>query len=191
MGFLLALAIAGIENEGLIPIFMRDPASISQIHPLAGFSSNLGALLWTACAATCLFSHMVLRDSLNKGEIARFLLCSGLLTTMLLLDDFFLLHDFIYPQYLGINEKAVLLGYGGILLVWLLAFRRIILRTDYWLLLISLGFFTLSIGVDGLQSLIDALIGDLRILLEDGFKLFGIVGWLGYFMKCSLIAIRQ
>ena len=92
---------------------------------------------------------------------------------------------------LGINEKAVLLGYGGIALAWLLTFRRIILKTDYWLLLISLGFFALSVGIDGLQSLIDTLIGDLRILLEDGFKLLGIVSWLGYFIKCSLIAIRQ
>lgn len=121
--------------------------------------------------------------------MAQFLLYSGSLTTLLTLDDFFLLHDNLMPEYLGISGKLLGVGYGCLILLGTLRHHKSIRNTDYIVLLSALGFFGLSILVDSLQYLVEGVIGSWRVLLEDGFKLLGIAGWLGYYCRCGLTAI--
>jgi hypothetical protein len=52
-----------------------------------------------------------------------FLFWSGLITSMLLLDDFFLVHDALIPRYLGLSEKLIFLSYGMVTAWYLLRFR--------------------------------------------------------------------
>jgi hypothetical protein len=52
------------------------------------------------------------------------------------------------------------------------------------MLVLAVCFFASSIGVDVLQHHLEPYLGEWRILLEDGFKLFGIVSWCGYFSTC-------
>lgn len=187
--FLCAVVVASRQTGLDMAMLMRDPAAIAHLNPFTGVASNLGALLWSAAATICLFSWAVLRHRAGQAEFSRFILCSGLVTTLLMLDDFFLLHEHMFPRYLGVNEKLVYLGYMGVVLAWLVVFRKQILKTDYLLLLLALGLFALSVFVDAIQYRLEPLIGNWRMLLEDGGKFLGIVGWLGYFFRCCRVAI--
>ncbi|MCP3952590.1 MAG: hypothetical protein GY697_10305, partial [Desulfobacterales bacterium] len=142
-------------------------------------------------ATICLYSWSILRYSPGAKENAAFLLYSGLVTTILLLDDFFLLHEELFPLYLGMSEKIFYVGYAGLILYGMVKFKRCTLKTEYVLLLIALLFFGLSVVTDSFQHHLEVFAGDWRILFEDGFKLLGIVSWLGYFFRFSSLAIRE
>ena len=189
--FLFAVVVASSQMGVSLAMFTRDPATVAQIHPFVGVVSNFGVMLWTASATICLYNWTIFRHSLNEKRFATFLLCSGLLTLLLLFDDFFLLHEIIYPHYFGVSEKIVFLGYGGLMIFWMVTFKKCILKTEYLILLIALGFFGLSLFIDVFQHRIQSIIGNSRILFEDGFKLLGIVGWFGYFLRCCLLQLEN
>jgi len=113
------------------------------------------------------------------------------MTILLLLDDLFLFHDDLIIRYFGVPEKITFIGYGGLLLCGLMLFKECILKTEYLILLIALGFFGLSLVVDVVQYIIEPFIGQWRILFEDGFKLLGIVGWFGYFSRYCFVEISK
>lgn len=188
--FLFAVVVASSQMGISIALFTRDPTTVAHIHPLTGVASSLGIMLWTATATICLFNWAILRHSPSEMRFSTFLLCSGLMTTLLAFDDLFLFHEMIFPFYLGVPEKILLLGYAGLILFGIMKFKECILKTEYIILLIALGFFGLSLFVDMFQNHIESFIGDWRILFEDGFKLLGIVGWFGYYLRCCFIATR-
>ena len=79
--------------------FTRDPAAVAKYHPAIGIVSNIGILYWCATASICFFCFAVLRNLEKQREFQRFILSSGLITSLLLVDDFFLLHE----NYLQLN----------------------------------------------------------------------------------------
>jgi hypothetical protein len=151
----------------------RDMASIANVHPLIGVVSNVGILLWCAAAVICLFSFSLLRQRGFHAE-ARFLLWAGLMTSVLLVDDLFMIHEYIAPVHFHVNEKLVLASYACATGAYLLVHRRLILAGNYQLLAAAMLLFTASMAVD---------IADGRgwwRLAEDGCKILGIASWLGY-----------
>ena len=81
----------------------------------------------------------------------------GLISLVLLLDDFFMFDEYIYPIYLGINEKAVLIVYGMLILFYLVNFRKIIRNTEFLFILLAVLFFALSVVVDLLPESLSSL----------------------------------
>lgn len=81
---------------GLVKVFYKInicamtqyPTAIAGIHPLSGFISRLGVLLWCAAASICFFAAWTLRNS-KQGDTFRFLLFFALLTAYLMFDDLF------------------------------------------------------------------------------------------------------
>ena len=142
-GILFLVAIAA--RYGHIPVsnLTRDMAAIANVHPLTGVVSNVGILLWCATAAICLFSSSLLRQQGARPE-AGFLLWAGLVTTGLLVDDFFMFHEYLAPVHFHLNEKVVLASYGCVTAVYLLRHRRLILGASYWLLAAALVLFAVS-----------------------------------------------
>ncbi|MDO6617976.1 MULTISPECIES: hypothetical protein [unclassified Shewanella] len=191
LALLLFVILASTTMDLPFGIFTRDLAATAEVNPLTGVTSNVGALLWAAAATICFLTWEVFRHQPKEKWFAVFMLCSGLLTTLLLCDDFFMLHDYIFPRYLAIKEKFFLLAYFSLMFCWMVVFRKCILKTQYLILLLAFVFFALSVLVDQFQTPIEAFIGDSRILFEDGFKLIGIVSWLGYFFKCCLLKINE
>jgi len=171
--------------------FMRDPADLMGANPFTGFVSNLGVLFWCAAAAVCLFSWPVLRNRFSTAPLAAFVLYAGLLTTVLLLDDLFQLHEAVLPHYFHVPEVVTYACYAVASVAMLVTFRDRILKTDYLVLLMSLVFLGLSMLSDAFQPRMEQLLGEWRILSEDGFKFFGIVGWFGYFSRSCFIAIKD
>lgn len=191
--FLIVLAVASAKFNIPVAIFTRDPAATAKIHPLSGVASHLGVLLLIASGSICLFSRAILHSSGGRGlnKFSLLLLCAGLMSIVLALDDLFMLHEAIFPDYFGISERLILLIYGLLLISGIVIFRKIILQTEYPTLLVAFGCFGLSFIVDGFQESIEVVLGQWRILWEDGFKLLGFVGWFGYLLKASFRAVTQ
>lgn len=176
-----------------IKSFMNDPSAIARINPFLGAVSNIGILFWCAAASICFFSFVLLRNSSIRNSLQNFLFASGFITTILLLDDLFLFHEenwnsreTLFPNMYFLSEKVIYISYLLIILFYLVKFRRIILKTDFVLLLLAFLFFGISMSIDFFDiSLLNYAI------VEDGCKLFGIVSWFGYFSVLCFKEIKQ
>ncbi len=175
---LLLIVVAFVSARlGVSPgYFTRDPSALTGANPFWGAVSNVGILLWCACATLCFYVSWLARRSGATGEWTSFFLSAGILTTILLLDDLFLLHEVVFPGWLGIRERYVILTYGLAATYGVVRYRHIILATNYWILALAAGFFAVSLSVDYLTGHGEA---DL-FLFEDGLKLLGIATWGAY-----------
>lgn len=168
-----------------IPDMTRDVAVIAGIHPLSGILSNLGILLWCAAASVCLFSAMTLRNAESK-EIFWFLLSSALLSMYLLFDDFFMFHEALASQYLGLDEEVVFAVLGVAVSIYLIAFGRVILRTNYVIFLLALGLLASSVVMDTILARWMLRLGKNWVFFfEDGAKWLGIACWCSYYVHTS------
>ena len=185
--FALLLFVALIGEYFHIPVskFTRDPTHILNGHPFTGAISNIGILFWCATAAICFFSALIHWKN-TKPLNSKFLLFSGLITLFLLLDDLFMFHEIIFPKYLHIPEFAVYSGYLALISIYLLKFKENILKTEYTLLYMALAFFALSMISD-----VFLLQEDMVYLVEDGFKLFGIVTWFLFFIRTCFMQTQK
>ena len=109
---------------------------------------------------------------------------------MLMLDDLFLLHERVFPQYLHLRQRYTYVLYFVIISAYLIGFRKVVLKNEWALLLLALSFFGLSVFVDVAARHIAESVPFYH-LFEEGFKLFGIVSWLGYFGRFSLQTIAD
>lgn len=190
--YLLTLSVLYIvvtihqETKTDIFILTQGPAALMGAPFYAGLLFNVGVLFWSFSAAICFFCSVVLRKDINNRELPPFMLFSGIITSVFMLDDIFLFHETFYPVYLNVPENAVYAAYGIMLLLYLIRFRTTIMNTDFLLLFFALGFLGLSIvfakWLVGLQG------G--QYLLKDGAKLFGIVSWFAYFTRIGLMRVK-
>jgi hypothetical protein len=187
IALILFLVAASIYDQLNIGIFTRDPATLTASNPFLGVLSSIGILFWAATAAICFFGFAMLRSAAGERSTPRFLLDAGLITTLLLLDDQFLLHEYVFPLYLHFGEKIALLGYFVIVAAFLWRYRQQILSTDYLLLALAFGLFGFSVLADNLFSAVDDNCG---YLLEDGPKLFGIIVWFTYWSSVCAQLLR-
>ena len=194
-GVLLLAIVALMRVVYQIPIifFTRDISVIGKMHPLAGSVSSLGAFVWGASASTCLFTVFVFR-SLGFRYGYAFLLCSGLLSLYLMLDDFFVIHEVLAPHYLGVQQMVFVGVLVLIVIVYLVVFGRLILATNFAMLMVALSFFAISVAIDQspLVGILKSNIGDWEDFFEDGSKLLGILCWYCYFIDTSrLLLLNQ
>jgi hypothetical protein len=205
--FMLAVAALASLHDGIsVGVLLSDPASTLGTHPLLGVQSNLGVLVWCAAAAICLFSSAILRFTRTDKEVRSFLLWAGVITSVLLLDDFFLFHDDLALRYLPFDGDAnyvdefIIASYGLALALYLVRFRERILGSEYLLLLIlAFLFLGLSAILDFFTApVIDSFVHRFfyeewdrswTLFFEDGFKFLGIVSWGGYWVRTCLCAI--
>lgn len=160
----------------------RDVATVAVALRYAGFLSQMGLFIWFAAATLCLFSAMVLLKHPDHRELKRYFLVSGLLTLLLAFDDAFLLHEWTQRD-LRLPEELVFGCYAGLLILYLLRYRALILQTDYVLMALALFFFAASVLLDIWHPRIPYF-----VLYEDGAKLAGQVSWLAYFARLGTCA---
>jgi hypothetical protein len=148
---------------------LRDPAQVMDAPMYTGALSNLGLILWSSTATLCTFFAFVHR------ELRSFWSYAAGLTLALLLDDWLMLHEIVLPDVFGLPDIIVYAAYALAMLFYLGRFHRCLLLGDWPLLLIALGWFAVSIGLDQLDGVVAI---PAQYLWEDGAKLFGIVTWL-------------
>jgi hypothetical protein len=172
---ILTLTIVHGQNSGLsLGELTKDINATMGTSPFLGFLSQLGIFIWAATASICLLTATFL--SPKRGGY-RFLLCSGLLSLWLGFDDVFMLHEMVFPRA-GINEQVILATYIGLVSGLFLAYKRLVVQTDYLLLGITALCFGASLGIDYFD-----FTSDVMIFLEDSFKFAGTMFWLGYYLS--------
>jgi ABC-type cobalamin transport system permease subunit len=187
--FVLLNSISRSSNDITLSYFTRDTTAVGGVPFYAGLVSQIGGLLWSAALAVCLFVFAILKNRPQATPSSRrFLLHAALLTGVLMVDDFFLFHEDIGPDYLNIGEKAIVLAYLLFTVVFLLVNRREILASEFLLLGLALAIFGTSIFLDAAN--LDAyeeygvfFSEQFQIFLEDGLKFTGVATWLAYFVR--------
>ena len=183
-----------------IPIgyLTRDPADIirhSQISSFPFFEegivnlpfylgglSYLGILFWCATMAICFFSYVIFRKTGKRTPDPLFFLLAGLITSLLLIDDLFRLHEIVFPVYLHLHEYTLYVSYAALIAFLLIRYRSTILSTDYVLLMFALGCLGFSLISDMLTDMFFRSVSG-ATLVEDGAKFVGIVSWFLYFAR--------
>lgn len=160
----------------------RDVLAMVRLPVYFGLISNIGMILWSFSASICFFSFYFFKN--KAADTASFFFIGGILTLFVLFDDFFLFHEEVFPNLLGIGEIYFFVAYAAISLFFLGYNFSTIITTNYLYLLLAYFFLSGSIFFD--------LIGEftrIRIpephLFEDGFKFLGIVTWLIYFFNTA------
>ncbi|MDD5130153.1 MAG: hypothetical protein PHS66_03760 [Candidatus Omnitrophica bacterium] len=176
----LFLQILCLRTDLSLDMFTSDIFAIANLPSYMGVFSNIGVLIWCSTAAVCFFSSVVLRE-INK-EFSRFFLFAGFINLTLLLDDFFLFHDSLYSKVLHIPEIITYVVYAAFVVICIIKFKRILLKTEFITLLFALGFFAISVAVDIIAVHFD-FYG--VIFFEDLSKLLGIISWCFYFMQTA------
>ncbi len=168
----------GIDTE----LVLRDLLQTCRYPIGVGMISNIGILLWAAAAAVSLFS--CLSGITTQKDWQRFLLVGGIFSTLLCLDDFFLLHD-----QRQIFQDILYTSYIIIIINILVRFRQLITHSH------SLSFIGASIML-GL-SLITDIFQDFfpfdyttAQIIEEGFKFVGIWCWLYFWIKTAIKAVN-
>jgi len=182
IGILVIVVLICLRWAIPVDVFMADPYDLLQGVPWVGLVSNLGVFVWVSALSICFFCATQLGAHENTKRQARLLWCIGIITTLVMLDDFFTLHELFYPGFLHLNEYVVTAFYAISLAGCLYIYRDLILRSEYLPLVLSFVFFALSV-------ILDILSKNRHIpwyqLYEDGFKFLGIVSWLGYWAHLS------
>jgi hypothetical protein len=157
----------GIENEIELDHFTQDPAAIMDTPFYLGFFSYIGILFWCGAAMICFFAHQLLpRSQENKRSIS-FLLYSGLISTLLMFDDLFLLHELVLPEYFYLPKNIVYLIYVNLIVFYLVLFRAELMETEFIVLVIA----SVLIGSSQFVDLLPMPIPE-DSFLEDAVKLF-------------------
>ncbi|MEX1081600.1 MAG: hypothetical protein WD382_01080 [Halofilum sp. (in: g-proteobacteria)] len=180
---LLITGTVGLTTSVSPYTLISDPASITDSPFYVGAVTNIGVLMWWSTATVCLFAYTMAARLYPGRTEHRFLLWIGLLTAVLALDDMFLLHENVAPIHFGIQETTVYATYAAIAAFLFLRFRRSILASDYYLLLIAAFFFVCSQLIDVARGWGMGFYG--VGFIEEACKLLGIAGWLGYFAYLS------
>lgn len=166
--------------------FTRDPNQIVNIPFYIGAISNLGIIFWSATVALCIFSVCAIKRYAPNSAFRGFMLHSSIISTVLLLDDLYMWHEQMFPDYLKIPEIFIYLFYVIYFLYILVRFRNVILQSNYLVLFAALFFMGTSVGMDimvDIRLFATSLAAFYRheTLFEDFFKSLGILTWLVYF----------
>lgn len=189
LAILAAASLISIYMHVPVGDFTRDPSSIVELHSYEGIVSNLGALVWCAGTTLCLFCAVLLLSRDRSSPLGAFLLLAGATTGLLMVDDFFLLHEKL--DALSLSEHLVALVYGGLVLIMFWRYRVQLAQGNMVIFLSALCLLAASAGVDLIEHPLEQWIGQWRVLFEDGFKFLGLVGWFGYFAQLCFVAIQQ
>lgn len=155
-------------------------------HNYFGLFSNIGTFIWCGTGFILLFSGLVLFRMFGFVKETAFLVFAGLLTGVLAVDDFFMIHEWLQTYAFDGSEKILFSFYAIITLFYLFAFRRLIAALDLYVLGISLLLFAVSV-------MIDLAVPDeksaTRIVIEDGPKFVAITAWATFQIRASWIML--
>jgi hypothetical protein len=180
---------------------VADPAEVGNLAPYTGLVSIIGVLLWCGAVSICFFSAYLLRISKKTNpKWQLFFLASAYIMLWLLIDDIFQLHENFSTLLFGAEanivqtnrplqhllETILFVIYGSLFTLYIFYFRKLIYQTDLLGLILALLFFAISIVID---ILFEGMKGD--FILEEGFKLLGIISLLTYYIRACYQTIKQ
>ena len=162
---------------------LRDPAQQTGQSSFLGFLSNIGVWLWVCSGAICLFSAGV-GGFVSEQKQKQLLILIGMLSLVLAVDDFFLLHDRYLPQ------RAVFLCYAVFTIFLLVRYFKNIMEIEGFAFLFAGGLLALSIFVDLNQRKIPFDYAHVQAV-EEGFKFVGAASWLYFCYRLASFRFRR
>lgn len=187
----LGAAVFGRLQFGISwQVMMGDPAAATGAPFYLGFVSNVGAMLWASAASVFLFGFRVHRSSSGDSEWGRFLLYSGVFVGVLGIDDLFMLHDQVFPDYLSVDQSLVIATYAVLASLYAMRFASLIAQTAYPVLIAAMGLLAVSATLDQLSDNFSMSFRG-EPFCEDAAKLLGIGAWLSYAIHTAAAAPMQ
>jgi hypothetical protein len=178
-------ALISVVSDKSAAYLTREPADAVRIEgcagpncAYAGFLSNLGILTWAVGAvAAGLAASLARRGAPERGMLA----AAAGLTTLLLVDDMFMLHDQVFDA-IPRGQKGFLAFEALLVGVFVVAYRRLLLAGPA-------GALVLAAGLIGLSTAID-VVAPGNHLIEDGIKFIGIASWATWLVLTALPTLR-
>ena len=171
------------KEQGLVNLF-SDPFSSHYFY--LGWLTGISEIIWLLAIAVCLFTCTLLPRS-HRRQI--FFLASGLLMTLLYIDDRFrvtLILSAFFGSYFKV-KVAIYLTYGTLLVAYGKKFWSVISQTPYFPLILAFFLFGFSSAVDITPLNNRAL----HAMLEDGPKLIGLINLTVYFWYLCYSEIKK
>ncbi len=183
LGCLLIICCYFVAIKYEIPFIelTADPATIHSAHPFTGIISNLGIVLWTIAMSVSLLSGAILTTAGNTKK-GKFLILIGMMTAILMLDDLFMMHDYLFVDF----EIVFYLIYAVFVAVLFIKYYRLILKNNYSFLVAAVIFLGLSVVLD-----ITMENSGIQYLFEDGLKFLGILSWTLFLINTSYTMLRE
>lgn len=188
---LFYLAMYQISKYSGIPLetFTRDVFAVVLAPVYTGIVSNLGMLFWMAAATVCLFTAASTAPPAGSRNVREdrehgMILFAGLFTFVLTMDDYFMVHEKIFPDMLGVPEKYIFLFYLVCMAAYLIRYFTCFLDGRVWVLAAGLAGFAGSMAIDSLYLLGDMFNEEKMwriVVFENYFKLIGTACWAFYF----------
>jgi hypothetical protein len=187
----LVFFIAGLLSRvgPRVPVYYltNDVTDIGNLPFYAGSIAQLNLLLWAATATSIWLAYYYLKKiGFARPQIRRFLLLAGVITTVLMLDDTYLIHEVVFPHYLHISEHVVSLAYLILGIAYISFGWTEIVGGEYWLFFLALGLFLTSIVLDAIPNSYYADyfgMQRLQTMLKEGSKMAGILTWLVFYAR--------
>jgi len=177
VGVLVISAFAGIK-----PILvLRDLMQTCEQPMAVGMISNFGYLLWTSAAAICFFVSF--SGFVTKRVWRQMLILGGAFSSVLCIDDLFLLHD----RHVG--QEFIYITYAVMALIILVRFRHLIAEVNVVSFLAAVVLLGLSVFTDKFQRSIPFDYSTVQ-LFEEGFKFIGVACWLTFWAQASRYAAK-
>jgi hypothetical protein len=186
--FLAIMACFSFLSDFHFDLLSRDPIQLLNGKPYYGIISNIGIIMWCATSAILFFSSKLLSRDKGHKQATLFLFFGGLLSLMMLIDDLFMMHDVVFPEYLNIDEEIFYVIYGLTVISIFYIYRKIILNSDYIFLILSFALLGASVMTD--EALTVGLVLNHPYLVEDSLKFLGIISWCAYFTRTSYLYIK-
>jgi hypothetical protein len=165
------VAVLVLQNSGFsLMEILRDPAQQSGASSFLGFVSNIGVWLWVSSFAICAYSLVTRSTGMTRGRTELMVLLA-LLSLLLAVDDFFLLHErYVY-------QKGIFLFYALCALTLLARHFRRIIEIDGFSFGLAGMLLASSIIIDMKQRQIPFDYAHVQ-LVEEGCKFVGAALWL-------------
>jgi hypothetical protein len=174
------------KTRGFINLF-SDPFSSHFFY--LGWLTGISEIIWCMAIAICLFTCTLL-PRLHHRQL--FFLSSGLLMTLLYIDDRFrltLILSAFFGSYLKV-KTVVYLSYGVLLVAYGQRFWATISQTPYFPLLLAFFLFGFSSAAD-IAAPISIHHQGIQTMLEDGTKLIALINLTVYFWYICSGEIKQ
>ncbi|MCP4471068.1 MAG: oxidase [Gammaproteobacteria bacterium] len=149
---------------------LRDPAQQTGLSSFLGFVSNIRVWMWVSSVAICCFS-LLTGAAKGQSRHTELLVLLGLLSLLIAVDDFFLLHErYVY-------QKGIFLFYAVCALSLLVRHFRCIIEMDGFSFMFAGLLLASSIIIDMKQRKIPFDYAQVQVL-EEGCKFIGAALWL-------------
>lgn len=188
VGVFALIAWARIVHGISILALTRDMATVAQLPPYASIASSLGAFVMCAAATSCLFAFFAIRGAGRNPP--RHILAVGLFSLYFMLDDFYELHDRVFPDDLGIPQQLIYALIAATVAAILIRWRHVFLGFRPWLLAAALLSLGASLAFDIFDVQLVALLDEWQYFWEDGAKLMGISLWATYHIALAQRELR-